>query len=371
MDGVGDYTRRLAVEVASRGHQCFLLSLADARISKATAGNLGSGAFVVPSLRLPATDSWRERVRQAKAFCAHVDPDWISWQIVPYGYHSRGLSFGLGKRFQEISGGRRNQIMFHEIWIGEAAQSSVKNKVVGKFQQHIILDLLQRLRPLVVHTHTPLYQHLLGNIRYPATILPLFGNIPIAAQLNPDWLKEKWPEGWGEFDLADRKSWWIFVMFGSIHPEWDPEDFWQRATEAGQRTGRKCALISIGRPGTIGERMLRQIQKRESESWHLLTLGEQSEEDISQCLLMADFGVSAAPPEYIYKSGTAVALIEHGLQVIATRPMYHYRHCPPETVSDGMRNVRIDFHLEGMKKTQPGSLLPIVATQFIEDLSGA
>ena len=168
MDGVGDYTRRLAVELSGRGHQCHLLALRDARVSKALSGNLGDAANPVPSLRLPATDSWPERVREAKAFCDHAAPDWISWQMVPYGYDSRGLSFGLGRRFQEISSGRKNQVMFHEIWIGEASKSSVKNKVVGKFQQHIIQDLLQRLRPRIVHTHTPLYQHLLGNLRYPA-----------------------------------------------------------------------------------------------------------------------------------------------------------------------------------------------------------
>jgi hypothetical protein len=369
MDGVGDYTRRLAVQLSSQGHKCHLLAVADSRINKATAANLGDADHIVPSLRLPATDSWRERVRQAKVFCAHASPDWISWQMVPYGYDSRGLCFGLGKRFEEISGGHPNQIMFHEIWIGEAMKSSVKNKLVGKFQQHIIQDLLQRLRPRIVHTHTPLYQHLLGNLRYPATILPLFGNIPIASRMDPDWLRQKWPEGWDEYNMADRKAWWIFVMFGSIHPEWDPEDFWQRASEAAKRAGKKCALISIGRPGPIGERMLKQLYKRESNSWRFLTLGQQSEEDISQCLLAADFGVSAAPPEYLHKSGTAVAMIEHGLQVIATRPMYQYRNCPPETLSDGMKNVRVDFNLETLKKTKTESLLPTVAAQFIDDLS--
>ena len=171
--------------------------------------------------------------------------------------------------------------------------------------------------------------------------------------------------------MADRKSWWIFVMFGSIHPEWDPDDFWEKATEAARRAGKKCALISIGRPGAIGERMLKHLYKRESDSWRFLTLGHQSEEDISQCLLMADFGVSAAPPEYLYKSGTAVAMVEHGLQVIATRPMYNYRNCPPEALSDGMRNVRTDVNLETFRKSKTESLLPIVATQFIDDLSHA
>jgi hypothetical protein len=371
MDGVGDYTRRLAEEINARGHHCSLLAVADVHVKKAVTGDFGDANAPIPYLRLPATDSWPERVRQAKVFRERFAPDWISWQIVPYGFDPRGLSFGMGRRFQEISGGCKNQIMFHEVWIGEATISSVKNKIVGKMQRFIIKDLLQKLQPRVVHTHTPLYQHLLGGLGYPSTILPLFGNIPITSRPNSEWLKEKWPQGWTQFKIADREAWWIFVMFGSIHPEWDPEDFWQRASVIAQRAGKKCALISIGRPGAIGEHMLEELQQREGESWRFLNLGQQSEEDISQCLLMADFGVSAAPPEYLFKSGTAAAMVEHGLQVIATRPMYSYRHCPPEKLSVGMRNVRRDFDLEPLRKSKAESLLPAVADQFIQDLQQA
>jgi len=371
MDGVGDYTRRLAAELAARGHRCHLLALADSQVKKIMAGEFGDATGLIPYLRLPATDSWAKRVRHAKKFCKSVASDWISWQIVPYGFDSRGLSFGLGKRFKEISGDCKNQVMFHEIWIGEAEQSSLKNRIIGKLQKLIIKDLLQKLQPRVVHTHTPLYQHLLGRLGCRAVILPLFGNIPLATHLRSDWLKEKWPEGWGQFNATDRDSWWIFVVFGSIHPEWDAEDFLRRASVATQRVGKKCLLISIGRPGADGERTWQGLQKQESESWRLLNLGPQPEEDISQCLLTADFGVSAISPEYVFKSGTAAAMIEHGLQVIATRPTYRYPNCPSETLLFGLRNVVMDFDLEALKKSKAGSLLPAVAGQFIEDLSQA
>jgi len=369
MDGVGDYTRRLAAELNARGHHCWLLSLADSKVSEATACHFDGMNGVIPGLRLPATDSWPERLRQAKSFRERVAPDWISWQIVLYGFDPRGLSFGLGGRCKEISGNCQNQIMFHEIWIGNSEQSSLKDKIIGKLQRFVIKDLLQKLRPLVVHTHTPLYQHLLGRLGYQAAILPLFGNIPLTARPNSEWLKEKWPEAWGQFNGANRKAWWIFVLFGTIHPEWDAEDFWQRASTAAQRAGKKCLLISIGGAGADGERILPELQKHEGDSWRVLHLGRQPEEDISQCLLTADFGVSAVPPEYLYKSGTAAAMIEHGLPIIATRHAYHYPHCPPEVLSVGMRNVVSDFDLEALKKSNADGLLPAVAGQFIEDLS--
>ena len=365
MDGVGDYTRRLAGELAATGHSCSLLSLADSRVQTVTTGKFGSLSF----LRLPATDSWAERVRRAKDFCEGIAPDWISWQIVPYGFDARGLCFGLGARCREIAGAHRNQVMFHEIWIGEANQASLKNKVIGKLQKFILRDFLGKLQPRVVHTHMPLYQHLLEQNGWRAKILPLFGNIPLTAQPRTDWLKEKWPEGWSKLNLVERGAWWIFVLFGSIHPEWDGDEFRQRALAVAQSAGKKCLLISIGRAGDAGNQILRELQNRESDSWRVLTLGQQPEEDISQCLLMADFGVSAVPPEYIFKSGTAAAMIDHGLPMIVTRPVFHYAHCPPEKLLVGMKNVTRVFDLAGLKKSKPESQLPAVAAQFIQDLS--
>ena len=371
MDGVGDYTRRLAGELTAQGHSCALLSLADIRVDTVVQGDMRIANQSVPSLRLPAAISWGERVRRAKEFCKDIAPDWISWQIVPYGFDPRGLCFGLGARCREIAGGHPSQVMFHEIWIGEADQTPLKNKLIGRLQKFILNDFLRKLQPRVIHTHAPLYRHLLERLGWPVTILPLFGNIPLTSQPRTDWLREKWPEGWNQLNLADRDAWWIFVLFGSIHPEWNGDDFRQRALAAGQRAGKKCLLISIGRPGGAGERILAELRAQESDSWRLLTLGQQAEEDISQCLLQADFGVSAVPPENIFKSGTAAAMIDHGLSMIVTRPAFHYARCPSEKLLVGLRNATLDFNLSSLKKSKPDSQLPAIAAQFIRDLEHA
>jgi glycosyltransferase involved in cell wall biosynthesis len=364
---VGDYTRMLAAELNASGHQCSLLSLADPQVGQAVTGTTGD----IPLLRLPATASWPDRIGAAKKFCDYFAPDWVSWQIVLYGYDPRGLCLGLGARMKQISGGYKNQIMFHELWIGIAQESPLKNKLVGTLQRLIIKDVLRTLRPRFVHTHTPLYRHLLDKLRTRATILPLFGNIPITTSADFGWLSAKWPQAWGQFDYAERDSWWIFVIFGSIHPEWDGVDFLNRAMAASQRAGKKCLLISIGRPGAAGQGTLQEIQKHEGNTGRLLILGAQSEEDISQCLLMADFGISAVPPEYLFKSGTVTAMIEHGLPIIATRSMYHYSDCTPEMLTVGMGNVARDFELDGLRKTPVASRLPAVAAQFVADLPTA
>ncbi len=371
MDGVGDYTRILAAELVARGHQCSLIALADHHVKKRTTCDIGDAQYSLPALRLPARASWPERLQAAIAYRQDFAPEWVSWQIVLYGFDPRGLSFGLGRRLREVSLGCKNQIMLHELWIGEAVQTSFKNKLIGRAQKHIIRDLLKKLRPRVIHTHTPLYRRRLGRLGYHVSLLPLFGNIPFTPEIRPDWLQEKWPEGGLYFHATERRAWWIFVMFGTIHPEWDAEDFWRQAQEAARRVSKKCLFISIGRPGEIGERILRALQVHEENSWRVLNLGPQSAEDISQCLLAADFGVSAGPPEYVFKSGTIAAMVEHGLPVLVTRPVGSYPDCPPDLLLLGMENVVRHFDVRSLKKTEPRSLLPAVAAQFLEDLQQA
>ena len=116
---------------------------------------------------------------------------------------------------------------------------------------------------------------------------------------------------------------------------------------------------------------MEQLRANQDDSWRALQLGPQSDEDISQCLLTADFSVSPGPPELLTKSGTAAAMIEHGLPIIATRESSIYAKYTTETLVPEMSHIVRDFQLTHLVKTEPGSLLPGVAGQFIEDLQNA
>jgi hypothetical protein len=370
LDGVGDYTRLLASQLAERGHTCSLVSVIDPHITSVTRDEVAATPRPMSVLRIPATAPWPERIAQAKAAREQFAPDWISFQFVPYAYDPRGLCFGLGAHFQAIAGDCPAHIMFHEIWIGEAEGVPFKNKMMGKLQRYILKDLLQKLRPRVIHTHTPLYRHLLGKLGVEAKLLPLFANIPCppGAVSDPEWLAEKWPAGWGRMHVSGRENWWVFVLFGSIHPEWDADYFRRRATETARQAGKSCAFISIGRAGAEGDRILQGLRRDESASWMMLNLGPQSPADISQCLLEADFGVSPVPPEYLTKSGTTMAMLEHGLPVIVTRPAYRYRNCPPQLLEPEMKNVITHFELGSVRRGETRQSLPQITEQFVADL---
>ena len=97
-DGVGDYSRYLARECVRQGHLQSIIALNDRHCSQQITGTLGksdgdateAGASV-PILRLPNTDSWENRTREAGAFLQKQTPDWLSLQFVCYGFNDKGI----------------------------------------------------------------------------------------------------------------------------------------------------------------------------------------------------------------------------------------------------------------------------------------
>ena len=93
-DGVGDYTRLLAAECARQGHPTCILALND---PFATAAELEGP---IPELRLGPSLPWPERLRLARAFLDRFRPDRLSVQFVCYGWHPKGIAFGIGRRLR-------------------------------------------------------------------------------------------------------------------------------------------------------------------------------------------------------------------------------------------------------------------------------
>ena len=67
-----------------------------------------------------------------------------------------------------------------------------------------------------------------------------------------------------------------------------------------------------------------------------------------------------------------MAMLEHGLPVIVTRPCYRYRNVPASALHSGMDHVVDDFAaLQSLRKTLPRSRLGEIARQFADDLKSA
>jgi glycosyltransferase involved in cell wall biosynthesis len=376
-DGVGDYTRELAAECARRGHPVFLMSLNDPWIktpvkkpppdtggspSPTDHGLPDTDTSPVPpdtdtgtdtsSIRLGAQQSWVDRVTAARAFVAETAPDLVSLQLVLYSFHPAGLSFALPQLLRAIIGPRPVEVMFHELWLGEQTGARLKTRVFGFCQRKIIEGVVKKLACRVTHTSNPVYTRLLNRHRIAAKLLPLFGSVPIvevedASERNDNVLR--------------------LGIFGSIHPEWSPD-----AMLAELKTlGRPIQFSHIGRIGP-GESVWTDLTERYGGEIEVSRLGERSLDEISRFFFNLDFGVATTPLALIGKSSCVASMLDHGLPVIVTRDDVHFRGMPK---TDPIADLLIPFdrnfleRVRSAKRASPRSRLPMVAQQFLRDVS--
>jgi len=319
-DGVGDYVRQLAGQLAGRGHVVALASTNDA------AENLNDPEAdeAVSVLRLSAHLPWRERTRRLRSFIENFEPDCLSLQFVPFGFHRKGLPVFLPRRLQDISAGRPWHIMFHELWTGITASSPWQHKVAGFVQRGIAKDLVRRLRPVAVHTSNPLYVELLRRADISADTLPLFGNI------ERDESEASWMKGvLRELAIKDenRPSWMVAGMFGSCYPDYPLEQQARRMATIAAESGRSLAILGIGGGTGTGDVWERRIRSAVPNvvACHL---GRQESPRVSAFLSALDIGMPCTPAEFVGKSGSAAAMVLHGVSLDTSYMvnMPEYRH---------------------------------------------
>jgi hypothetical protein len=305
-DGVGDYTRRLAGELTREGHTVSLLALYDNRIS-ADFGeiqeNEGTGIHI---LRIPVKISDLQRFSIAKSFIGSENPEWISLQFVLFAYHNKGLPFGLPRRLQDLGKGRKWHIMFHELWVGMHKGASLSLKIWGAMQQLLILGMIKKLAPKVIHTQTEVYCKLLNSFKVEASILSLFGNIPV---------KECSKE------VRDPKK-LTFVIFGSIHPNAPVEEFTSELAGFSEKNSLKVKLVLVGRNG---HEKLRWKNAWKAKGFDVESYDPASVDLISRILQNADFGITTTSLALTAKSGSVAAMLEHKTPVICVSKEWKLR----------------------------------------------
>lgn len=373
-DGVGDYARSLAQELARHGHRCVLIALHDAFVHETTRTSLNADAEI-EILRLPRELSWAERVARASEFLDEFAPDWVSLQFVCYGFHQKGIVHNLATQLFPLLAKRRVHVMFHELWVGEHATAPLKERITGIVQKYFIAQLIRRIKPQVLHTSNQRYLERLERCGMRASLLPMFGAIPVGEQTGDAWLLPRLREAGLNITTENREAFWLFGFFGALHPVWPPEPLCKYLQQAAEKQQRRIAWLSIGRMGP-GEALWQALADRYGAQFVFLKLGAQPVDKISQFFNSLDFGVSASPLSIIGKSSSAAAMLEHGLPVIINRndlPLL-------EKVVPLNRYERLllpmDHHLPDKLVAVPprqilGSRLPDVAAQFVHDLAMA
>lgn len=375
-DGVGDYTRLLAGECARQGHPCAIIALNDPSIAGPTESSHNAGTVKIPFLRLPSGLAWKQRTAWATAFRSRFQPDWISLQFVPYGFNPKGVVLNLNRVFRRLTWGYPVHLMFHELWIGDAVSSPLRRRLVGMIQRMGIMRMISLLQPRLVTTSNNVYLSTLKSLGVHALQLPLFCNIPIAPMNpGPEWPAELADAGVPR-DRPERGNWWLGILFGGLHPEWEPEPLMSILRRAADRAGKRICLLLAGRAGATGDAIWEKLTDTYAADMVFIKFGEQSAEKISTLLQISDFGIAASPWQLIGKSSTVAAMLEHGLPVIVTRDDFQPRLAPAGPPSTDPLLHRCDGSLElklanGLPRRPAHSRLGEIAAQFCQQLQMA
>jgi glycosyltransferase involved in cell wall biosynthesis len=306
-DGVGDYVRTLAASCRERGVEVRAIALND---PAAPAESPASA----DELRLSSSLRWAARTTAVLRSIDAFAPDWISLQFVPYAFDSRGLTTGLNRLLGSLPPAARRHLMFHETWITGRRGESWRRRIMGFLQHQSILSILAAFRPSVVHTTNLEYQRLLRPLLNPlglaTSVLPVFSNIPLVAERGDAWLHSQLSTAGVPLDPTPL----VAILFGTIYPEWDPAPLLQ----VFQRANRRACFVSVGHLRE-GAGVWEAMQHTAAGAHDFVRLGQLPPGEISKALAAADLGVSAMPLGILDKSGTAAAMLEHGLPVLVTR----------------------------------------------------
>jgi hypothetical protein len=344
-DGVGDYTRRMCGELIRAGHDVNILSLCDYQQTSFSNEYQEIEATKVGVYRIPEATSNSQRLKWTQDILNDFKPQWISLQYVPYSFNPKGLPFWLPSFLKKLKGKHQWHIMFHELWIGIDAESSFKQKCIGKIQQLIAKRIVHNTNTHYVNTQNKLYQFFLQSQNIKAEILPICGNIPLTAIKNKS----------AEFIQM--------VLFGTIHPGAHFSNFIDDLLNQTSKLNKQVKFIFIGKNGP---ELSTYTEVLESKDIPYEVMGIQPEDVISQVLVDSDYGISTTPYFQTEKSGVYAAYKEHQINTIC--------------VSREWTPTKGQYHIPNIIKYEKNNLkliptnvnvfdLSCLANQFIKSLS--
>jgi len=314
-DGIGDYTLRLAAALREMGAHVFCVSLADrfvrgeSRPNDQTSSENDQESEI---LKLSADIPWKKRLVILQSLIDSLQPDLISLQYVPYGYHLRGLPWGLATRLSSLKGHFRWHVMFHELWIGWGKCAPLRERLQGLLQARIVRMLHRRLRP-AASTSNPQHQRLLASIGIPSDLLPLFSNIPRSpcsgaiTSLTENFFQDR-----------PRSEWYLLGSFGAVYSDFSSSPWLEDLITRCQAKGLKPALCFIGHQSPMRDKLMKGVRKNFGDLIGILDLGPHEPQMISDFLQFVDVGIVTTPPEILGKSGVVAAMREHGLKFYNT-----------------------------------------------------
>jgi hypothetical protein len=319
-DGVGDYVRRLACEIIKQGHQAEAVALNDTYVTLIKKDIQQLNKIELPVLRLSASLNSADRYRHLHNRLEDFNPDMVSLQYVGFGFNKYGLPVDILLKLHKTLDKRRLHLMLHELWCGMAVTAGKKEKILGETQKLFLKIMIKKLKPDAIFTSIQPYWHFLQNIGIKATIVPIFGNIPV----NENGDEEDWQNLVNQADLspliADPKPWLILGFFGTTYSCLGLDELLKMVAFAAKSRGLRLGVLFIG--NNRDQHTLNLIKAMPDISfWQTGTL---STGMINRCMQLVNIGVVTSPVDGINKSGSALAWMERGIPVLISQADKHY-----------------------------------------------
>lgn len=352
-DGVGDYTRELAGALHSHGVEVMIVGLMDRSITGKKSESQISRGKKVKTLRLSAHLSDSERKVAYTELISEFDPDIISLQYVPYAFSAKGVPFNLPRFLKTRHEKPKWHFMIHEAYVWHDLR--FKRKLLSRMQIFILKRLVRKLEPVEIQTSIPFYQNLLREISIKSDILGLFGNIEILPDHNSI---KKPPVLQGLYFGAGPLS----ATFGKFSE--GLKNYYLKKHE-------KINLVFCGRPDFRTKDFIDYLKKEfEGMSIDIIEKGPLEPADLSASFLESHFGISRESDALIGKSGTAIAMLEHGMPIWV--PL-HDDDCKQEKQFDFRKN-QCFTNLEEIDNPifrngfQPERRLDDISAKFLQSL---
>jgi len=357
-DGVGDYTRTLATECTRLGHAVCLLSVGE---NHSPPDEDPSG---LPTRRLAGGKWSADGGRPAREYLEAFTPDWTSLQFVPYSFNPRGF---FGAKIPALNAAMqtapRRHIFFHETWIGMEQGARLKARLSGWWQRQAVKRMLREMAPACVHTSVDYYRAALASVGQPAEVLSMFGSVPRPPR---PCVPEALP--------GVPRDALVGGMFGTLHPDWQPDAFLRDFVALAAAAGRPPALVAAGSMGP-GTPRFEKIKETWRGKLTAVALGRCTEERLAAVFARFDFAVTSVPWNILGKSSSAAALREHGIRVVVTAAGTPPRFPTPPLEDTARDEGFIPYFLDrtllalATTRTVPRAGVPAVATRLLAAFS--
>jgi hypothetical protein len=109
-----------------------------------------------------------------------------------------------------------------------------------------------------------------------------------------------------------------------VAPEWNAERAVNSLLPLVTRFQKRLVLVFFGK-SNMTQRAADELRHKLEHRADVVAFGERTSLEISKILQSLDIGIATTPRRVIQKSGSAAAMLEHGLKVLVTRDDWRLR----------------------------------------------